>query len=108
MNIKKELKMTQTTVSQLLSAKRTLSASNRDLRFQIMTLKKQLLNTNTSFVVQKSKMKTKIIRLKQENDELKHNLNSFMMDDFFTDPKTGIIDITQPTTPSKPKREFVR
>ena len=102
--------MTQTTVSELLAKRRKLSELTRDLRFQILNLKKQMLNNNSVFVKQKSKLTTENNRLKKEINVLKGQLNSFMMDDFdfVTDPDNGIIDITQPTTPQKLKKRFVR
>ena len=106
-SIKEELKMTQMTVGKLLSDKKELSKSNRDLRFQIMTLKKDILKRNQLFVIEKSKLRTKCVLLKKEKQELEKNLKSVILDDddFFTDPDTGVIDFT---TPKKMKSEFVR
>ena len=113
MTMKEELGMTRTTVIKLLSDKNNLSKLNKEMRCQIISLKKQVLNTNTIFVVQKAKYKTRISDLKKEIHHLKTLLNNFMMDDddFVVDPKTGVIDVTQdqepPMTPEKPKRSFV-
>lgn len=104
--MKEELKMTTVTVSKLLGEKKVLSKLNRDLRFQLMTLKKQILTSKTTFVIQKTRLKSKIVQLKKQNNELKNNLNTFMFDDddFISDPETGVVDMTQPQTPEKPKR----
>ena len=102
-----ELKMTRTSVTKLLSEKKKLCKSNFELRHQLTIVKKQLLNLQNSFVVQKSKYTTKIRSVKKELKKQKLLLNKFMIDDddFIVDPETGILDLTQPKTPQKPKRK---
>ena len=74
----------------------------------LATTKKQMLKNNINFVVQKSKYKTKISSLKKEIEEMKTNIEDVMFDDDFyiVDPVTGVIDMTQPKTPEKPKRKI--
>ena len=109
---KEELKMTRLTVAKLLTQKHDMSKLNRNLRFQLMTIKKELLSLKTSFVVQKSKMKSKIMMLRNENQRLSNDLKSFMTDDGeFMSDENGVIDVTSndgvPKTPPSKSTNFV-
>ena len=89
-----------------------MGRSERTLRFQVMNLKKELLQLKTTFVVQKTRMKQKIVNLKQQNNKLKNDLKLFIgNDDYFSD-EDGIIDMSKndddsPKTPEQSKQEIV-
>jgi hypothetical protein len=113
MDIKVELDITRTTVKKLLSEKQKWSKYGRDLRFQIVVLKKKMLALNTSFIEYKMKCKERMNELKKEIRAQKKVLDMFMLDDddFIVDPVTGVIDMTQsqpqPITPQKAKRNKI-
>ena len=106
-SLKQELKMTRMTVAKLIADKKKLSTSLLTQRYQIMTLTKDMLKQQQLFVIQKSKLRTKVCLLKKEKQSLEKGLKVFNLDDddFVTDPETGVIDFT---TPKKMKSEFVR
>ena len=106
MNIKQELEMTRLTVSKLLSDKRKMGRSEKTLRFQLMNLKKDMLNMKTSFVISKSKMKQKITMLIKENNKLKNDLKLFTGDGDYLSDENGVIDLSDdpPKTPEQPKK----
>ena len=102
-----ELQRKETAVKTLLSQKEQLGKKNFELRELLSNTKKQMLKNNTDFVVEKTKLKSKIIRLKKEINEMKTSMQEIMYDDdFIVDPVTGVIDMTQPKTPEKPKRKL--
>ena len=107
MQFKDELKRKETHVKTLLSQKKQLGKKNHELRKLLSNAKKQMLENNTAFVVEKSKFKSKIVRLKKEINDMKTYVQEIMYDDdFIVDPVTGVIDMTQPKTPEKPKRKL--
>ena len=102
--------MTRLTVVKLLSDKKQMGRSERTLRFQLMTMKKDLLQLKTSFVVQKTKMKQKIMMLRRENNKLKNDLKIFIGDDDYLSDENGVIDMSTddpPKTPEQPKEDIV-
>ena len=103
--------MTRLTVVKLLSDKRQMGRSIKDLRFQLMNIKKEMLKMKTCFVVQKTKMKQKIMNLKKDNLNMKKDLKVFMNDGVYLSDENGIIDVSndddQPQTPEKGKVKMV-
>ena len=91
----------------LLSEKKKWSKTFRELRFKLKTVKQQLLKGETNLIEIKMKFKSRIRELKKQITSKDNLLNLFMLDDndFVVDPKTGVIDLTQPRTPQKPKRK---
>ena len=104
--ILQELKITRTTVKKLIIQKEKLCKSTKKLRFIIATTKKEMLKMKTDFVEQKIQMKSKINYLKKQLKHLKY-CTSFIQvydDNYHVDPKTGVIDMTEPKTPPQPVR----
>ena len=60
----------------------------------------------TDFVEQKITMKSKINYLKKRLRQLKYATSFIQIydDDYHVDPKTGVIDMTEPKTPPQPVR----
>ena len=101
--LKRNLKMTELTLKQQMVKQSKMSKYTRDLRCQLAKMKQKNIQLQTSFTMKRLELEDKI-------SKLKHDLKNFMCDDddFFVDPKTGIIDMTQsktPKTPQKPKRK---
>ena len=97
--------MTQTTLVKLMSEREKNRKSSYHLRCLLKNTKQDLLKMKTSFVLQKAMLQKQIRELKKKIKKMKYTLKYFVDDDDFTvDPKTGVIDMTQPKTPSKPKR----
>ena len=104
--ILKELKITRTTVQKLISQREKLCKSTKKLRFIIASTKKEMLKMKTDFVEQKITMKSKINYLKKRLKSLKYAMGfiSVYDDEYHVDPKTGVIDMTEPKTPPQPVR----
>jgi hypothetical protein len=95
--------MTRTTVNQLLAQRTKLCTSAYNLRFTIKTTKQEMLKMKTNFIEQKILLKNKIRLLKKDLKNLKRSMG-LIDNDYHVDPETGIIDMTAPKTPQKPKR----
>ena len=104
--ILKELKITRTTVKKLIGQREKLCKSTKKLRFIIASTKKEMLKMKTDFVEQKITMKSKINYLKKQLKYLKYATGFIQIydDDYHVDPKTGVIDMTEPKTPPQPVR----
>ena len=101
-----ELKMTRTTVTKLLAQRKKFRTSAFNLRFIIKNKKQEILKMKTDFVEEKIILKNKIHFLKTKIKNLKCSMGLLFIDDdeYHVDGKTGVIDLTEPKTPPKPKR----
>ena len=102
-----ELKITRKTVKKLLDDKKKMCQSKLALQKEVRTTNQKLTALQNNYVVQKSRYQTRIRELKTKIREQQKLLNRFMIDDddIVVDPETGVLDLTQPKTPQKPKRK---
>ena len=111
-DLQKQLEMTEMTLlkvlgekKELLEQKTKMSKYSKTLRFKIRDSRKQIIDLKSNFVLEKLYFKNKINLMKKEIFDL--TMKTMLYDDndnqYVVDPTTGVIDMTQPQTPPKPK-----
>ena len=108
---KKELKRTQMTLMKVMSDNKKLSIKNsqygsyaKGLRLKIADAKKEILAITAEYICKNVKLQNKVVKMKKEIKILKNSLKNVMFDDNNDVVVEDIVDLTQPQTPPKPKR----
>jgi hypothetical protein len=109
--LKQELKRTRTALLQVMSEKQQLELKKsqlgkyaKRLRLKIIELKKKKLCVTTEYVQKNVALQDQVNKMKKEIKELKNSLKNILFDDNDFVVTGEVVDLTQPQTPPKSKR----
>lgn len=109
--LKQELKRTRTALLQVMSEKQQLEIKKsqlgkyaKRLRLKIIELKKKKLCVTTEYVQKNVALQDQVNKMKKEIKELKNSLKNILFDDNDFVVTGEVVDLTQPQTPPKSKR----
>ena len=109
--LKQELKRTRTALLQVMSEKQQLEIKKsqlgkyaKRLRLKIVELKKKKLCVTTEYVQKNVALQDQVNKMKKEIKELKNSLKNILFDDNDFVVTGEVVDLTQPQTPPKSKR----
>ena len=109
--LKQELKRTRTALLQVMSEKQQLELKKsqlgkyaKRLRLKIVELKKKKLCVTTEYVQKNVALQDQVNKMKKEIKELKNSLKNILFDDNDFVVTGEVVDLTQPQTPPKSKR----
>lgn len=109
--LKQELKRTRTALLQVMSEKQQLELKKsqlgkyaKRLRLKIIELKKKKLCVTTEYVQKNVALQDQVNKMKKEIKELKNSLQNILFDDNDFVVTGEVVDLTQPQTPPKSKR----
>ena len=110
--LKQELKRTRTALLQVMSEKQQLEIKKsqlgkyaKRLRLKIVELRKKKLCVTTEYVQKNVALQDQVNKMKKEIKELKNSLKNILFDDNdFVVTGEVVVDLTQPQTPPKSKR----
>ena len=109
--LKQELKRTRTALLQVMSEKQQLELKKsqlgkyaKKLRSKIIELRKKKLCVTTEYVQKNVALQDQVNKMKKEIKELKNSLKNILFDDNDFVVTGEVVDLTQPQTPPKPKR----
>ena len=109
--LKQELKRTRTALLQVMSEKQQLEIKKsqlgkyaKKLRSKIIELRKKKLCVTTEYVQKNVALQDQVNKMKKEIKELKNSLKNILFDDNDFVVTGEVVDLTQPQTPPKSKR----
>ena len=109
--LKQELKRTRTALLQVMSEKQQLEIKKsqlgkyaKRLRLKIVELRKKKLCVTTEYVQKNVALQDQVNKMKKEIKELKNSLKNILFDDNDFVVTGEVVDLTQPQTPPKSKR----
>ena len=109
--LKQELKRIRTALLQVMSEKQQLELKKsqlgkyaKRLRLKIIELRKKKLCVTTEYVQKNVALQDQVNKMKKEIKELKNSLKNILFDDNDFVVTGEVVDLTQPQTPPKSKR----